>query len=39
MEANANWRRITNEIMSPYATLEHLRALVGGTETNGAAPL
>lgn len=39
MEANANWRRLSIEIMSPYATIEHLRLLVGGdtgtTDLNG----
>lgn len=39
MDATAMVRRLTNEIRSPYASIEHLRALVGevsgGPELNG----
>jgi len=38
MDASASMRRLTTEIMSPYASLDRLRALVGDggtTEMNG----
>lgn len=38
MDATAAMRRLTNEIRSPYATIERLRMLVGdgGLEVNGS---
>lgn len=40
MTAAANMRRLTNEILSPYATLERLRALVSDPpSSNGSAAI